>query len=369
MEQTALEWRAEIELYSAIKMAAVFFDIGEFGGNLTPQEVKTRPVTANGGLFARIGVPYLCPPARYFGARRGVRRGVRRAAHMVGAAFRLAVGAADAALTSAVVGWRRRRTRGLAWLAIGLSALAAQADDYGNTWRTAQPIAATNIPVAGVIENDYDEDWFCFEGLPETDYVIQLATNTIWDGTLEMLTPFAAAKLAETGTAYGASPASGRWTNAGVRAVFYLRVTPFLEFTTGSYQLVVFPTNAVDSDHDGLLDSWEMRNFNTLTNNGFGDWDGDTFNNADEYHMRTEPTNAASGLFISGWGADSGTNWLAWPAGLYGTYQVAAHTNMRGAAHWIVLTDVYAAATAVITNLPPEPRNRPVRCYRLQFVP
>ena len=49
----------------------------------------------------------------------------------------------------------------------------------------------------------------------------------------------------------------------------------------------------VDSDLDGLPDSWEMRYFGNLSQTASGDPDGDGVNNLDEYLLGTEPTKGA----------------------------------------------------------------------------
>jgi hypothetical protein len=51
---------------------------------------------------------------------------------------------------------------------------------------------------------------------------------------------------------------------------------------------------AVDSDADGLWDSWEVANFGTLASNGTGNADGDALSNYQEFIADTSPTNAAA---------------------------------------------------------------------------
>ena len=54
-----------------------------------------------------------------------------------------------------------------------------------------------------------------------------------------------------------------------------------------------------DSDHDGLPDSWEIQYFGNLDQTGIGDFDGDGFNNLQEYLAGTDPTNPASFIHIT----------------------------------------------------------------------
>lgn len=53
-------------------------------------------------------------------------------------------------------------------------------------------------------------------------------------------------------------------------------------------------TAPVDSDGDGLADSWELQYFGNLSANGAGDPDGDGVSNLREFIAGTNPTDAAS---------------------------------------------------------------------------
>ena len=50
----------------------------------------------------------------------------------------------------------------------------------------------------------------------------------------------------------------------------------------------------IDSDHDGIADSWELAYFGSLTNTGSGDFDLDGVSNLQELLDGTNPTNSAS---------------------------------------------------------------------------
>lgn len=50
----------------------------------------------------------------------------------------------------------------------------------------------------------------------------------------------------------------------------------------------------IDSDGDGLPDSWEIANFGNLAQNALGDFDGDGVSNLDEFLQSTNPTSNAS---------------------------------------------------------------------------
>ncbi len=53
----------------------------------------------------------------------------------------------------------------------------------------------------------------------------------------------------------------------------------------------------IDSDRDGLPDSWEQTYFGGLSRNPSGDFDGDGVSNRDEFLQGTNPANSASVLF------------------------------------------------------------------------
>ncbi len=53
----------------------------------------------------------------------------------------------------------------------------------------------------------------------------------------------------------------------------------------------------IDSDGDGLPDSWEIAHFGNLNQTASGDFDGDGVSNLQEYLDGTDPTNAASALY------------------------------------------------------------------------
>lgn len=54
-----------------------------------------------------------------------------------------------------------------------------------------------------------------------------------------------------------------------------------------------------DTDADDLVDSWEMDNFGSLTNEASGDVDGDGLLNVEEFIAQTQPTNAQSRFIVT----------------------------------------------------------------------
>ena len=221
---------------------------------------------------------------------------------------------------------RRRFTSVVGALVLVLR-LRAFADDYGGNAATAFSVPGTN-PVAGVIETDIDKDWFSFSAMPAVSYSITVSTGTLWDSQIALVAPDGTTGLFETSSVGRSGPAVINWTNNGPLATYFLRVGGFAEFTTGSYTLVIGRPGFVDSNTNGIPDSWELQNFGSLTNPVTADNDGDGNSNLGEYYAGTSPTNAASGVFLTRIQRGSGQVTLTWPAVKYGSYRVLATTNV-----------------------------------------
>jgi hypothetical protein len=88
------------------------------------------------------------------------------------------------------------------------------------------------------------------------------------------------------------------------------------------YRIVAgpLPGDLVDSDSDGLDDTWELACFGNLSNDGSADSDHDGMTDATEYLAGTDPTAAASALRIlavTPVGAATELSWLAVPGRVY----------------------------------------------------
>jgi len=60
----------------------------------------------------------------------------------------------------------------------------------------------------------------------------------------------------------------------------------FTVFIVSSYAETI-----IDSDYDGLPDSWEIKYFGNLDNGSDSDFDGDYVSNINEFKLDTNPTN------------------------------------------------------------------------------
>jgi hypothetical protein len=100
------------------------------------------------------------------------------------------------------------------------------------------------------------------------------------------------------------------------------------------------PSDFVDTDGDGMSDSWEMTYFHTLDRDGTGDWDADGLPDLQEYLAGTSPTDPASSLrFLS---ASPGTPYpLTFLAVAGRSYTVQFRDNLT------------VGTWQTLTNLPP----------------
>ncbi len=115
----------------------------------------------------------------------------------------------------------------------------------------------------------------------------------------------------ETGNATGSLPlpttSTGDWAKKSIRWGLdgFAVLGNKDDFTFGSTNSIfivrwssVIPPGA-DSDMDGIVDSWEATNFNTLTNDVFADSDNDGTPNAFEYFLATSPLKANGSMINS----------------------------------------------------------------------
>ncbi len=125
----------------------------------------------------------------------------------------------------------------------------------------------------------------------------------------------------------------------------------------------------VDSDNDGMADSWELTYFGSLARDGSGDFDGDGLNDVSEYFAGTLPNNASSLLKLDrnvtnsivqtsvGWSSVSGK-----------TYRLQFKNSLSDSGWNDVPGDVLASSTNS-TKIDTTTAGKSFRFYRVQVVP
>ena len=104
-----------------------------------------------------------------------------------------------------------------------------------------------------------------------------------------------------------------------------------------SNAIALLSTNAVDADHDGMPDLWEVAhglNPNDPSD-AMKDKDGDGFSNLSEYLAGTDATNAASALRIVAVAATNGTFRISFSSVSGKVYAVQHNTNLLTASGWL----------------------------------
>ncbi len=104
----------------------------------------------------------------------------------------------------------------------------------------------------------------------------------------------------------------------------------------------------LDSNGNGIPDTWEMQYFGNLLQPANGDFDGDGFSNLQEYLADTNPTNSNSSLRITGIHIVPGGVRLDWQGGIMATQYLQRRFRLNG-------TD--STWGDIWTNLPPTPIN------------
>ena len=95
------------------------------------------------------------------------------------------------------------------------------------------------------------------------------------------------------------------------------------------FTLVKIGMGLVDSDMDGMPDSWELFHFGHPTNGvAEVDSDGDSLDNLSEYIAGTLPWDAASVLTVESVLQTNGTIYIVWPSSADRTYSVVHSANL-----------------------------------------
>lgn len=133
---------------------------------------------------------------------------------------------------------------------------------------------------------------------------------------------------------------------------------------TGSLSYVV-----MDSDQDGMGDSFEMLYFETLSRDGLGDFDLDGLNDLGEYLAGTDPTDNASFLRMDRVLANTVeltiVSWFSVPGKLYRVQYKNSLTDPV----WSDLPGDVAATGGTTSKADTTKTEQPNRYYRVQVLP
>ena len=256
---------------------------------------------------------------------------------------------------------------GLTCAAVFALGSVAVADDYADGAGTAWMVTPGTGAISGRIDTDVDQDWFGFHVLPWTAYSLTVSTGSLWESAIALVAPDGVSGVMTT-SSVGKAVSQCIWTNLGPAGTWYMKVGGFAEFTTGSYSVVIAPTNLPDTDLDGLPDAWEMRYFGNL---GFGpgdDPDRDGISNLQEFYLGTSPADPRSGLFLTGiWGQGTNRAEVTWQAVLYGAYRLMASDSLVPPAWTNVATVIETDAGGTEKYLDTLPAGSTNRYYRVKF--
>ena len=242
-------------------------------------------------------------------------------------------------------------------------------NDYPGGLESATLLAGPSNSVMGNIEVDVDRDWFCFKSYPGATYQFEFDTNTIWDVDVTIHAPDGSTMILATNT-INQVPAQWGWTNNGAFGQYYIELGGLVEFTTGTYSMVMLRSGFVDSDNDDLEDGWETDNFGDLDEDGSGDDDGDGFTDEEEFFMVTQATNAASGLFVIDVQNASGFSQVSWPSAENGSYRLSRSEELNGVQIWTEIQTLYetnAVGMSTLLDILPV-TSEPHRYYRIEFL-
>jgi len=299
------------------------------------------PGRFRGSCFAD-SVSTIFPPVSYFGDRHGIRLIAKQIAHACLSVCRLAGMACEMLVGSGLILMRRltgwnghglKIKRLTAWLVAGMFLLAtgkAEAhqfgDDFGDSATNAYALTL-NTPQTGCIEVDADQDWFSFPVSPLKMYTVTVSTGTIWDCDLSVTVTDGVTARGETNSIF-VSPASVSFTNFAPPTMYYVKVSGFADFTTGTYSIVVHEAPIPDADGDGMADAWEILWFGNTNQSAGEDFDNDGLDNIDEYLLGTDPTDPDSTFRISSMSCNGGVVSLSFDAQPFRCYGLDSCTNL-----------------------------------------
>lgn len=216
----------------------------------------------------------------------------------------------------------------------------------GNTPATAVLIPAGTNAVIGTLARDTDVQWFRFLAAPALVYTVRVENVTLWDNELSLRVFAEGDEVAATSSAYRAQTASAVvWTNTGGQRHYYLSVSAFLQFTTGTFSITIGARDA-DADGDGLTDAWESLYFGGPTNATATAINGAGETNRRSFQTGTNPNLPGSALRITQFLAAPPGASLNWPTVPYAAYRVESSPAAAPGDGWTFRQRTFTGPTA-----------------------
>ncbi len=205
----------------------------------------------------------------------------------------------------------------------------------GSSPSTAIPLPVGPGAVEGNFVRDTDVHWYRFLATPALVYTVRVSNVSLWDHDLSFRVFAEGEAVASTNSAFHSPQGSAVvWTNTGGVRNYYVAVSPFLQFATGTYSVAV-SANTMDTDADGLSDAWENLHFGDPTNAVATAVNASGISNGDSFTTGTDPNDPAGALRITHVEFKPASTRVTWSAVPYAAYRVESSTNLQSGSGWV----------------------------------
>jgi hypothetical protein len=219
-------------------------------------------------------------------------------------------------------------------LLFGVAAGALRAEEPGSSPTSALLIQTGGSGLVSRLVRDTDVHWYRFLAAPALVYTVRVDNVSLWDHALSLHIFAEGAEGASTNSAIRAPPGSALvWTNTGGLRHYYVAVSAFLEFTTGTYVVAVDAQDA-DADGDGLPDAWETLFFGGATNAVATETNAAGETNWRSFVTGANPRDPAGALRVTPVRAGFAGATISWPAVPYASYRIESSTGGLMGSGW-----------------------------------
>jgi hypothetical protein len=127
-------------------------------------------------------------------------------------------------------------------------------------------------------------------------------------------------------------------------------------------------TTPLDTDGDGLPDSWELQYFGNLSETDTGDPDGDGFGNLQEFLAGTDPTDSSSALRIISITSDESNTVVSFITCSNKFYELQASDGLT-ASNWSTIVTNIAGTGGIVSIIDADAIGFTNRFYRIRLLP